>query len=147
MASFDNTPARTVLVGIALIALLTVAAWLVVGKYGVFVPIVLVPMWRFSRALAPRGDLAAQGWSGRRFKNYWVYEEQLGRDRPSISLRLELDGQDHYILVVPSEEQWRNTMPMWAVERRDEILERVLQAWAPEDVRWPPGEAPMDVRP
>jgi hypothetical protein len=147
MASSDNTPARTVLAGVALIALLTAAAWAAVGKYAVFVPIALIPMWRFSRALGPRGDLAAQGWSGRRFKNYWVYEEQLGRDRPSISLRLELADRDRYVLVVPSEQQWRDTMPMWAVERRDEILERVLQAWAPEDVRWPAGEAPLDVRP
>jgi hypothetical protein len=147
MPSFDNHPARTMLAGIVLIAVLTVVAWFAVGKWAVFVPIVLIPMWRFSRALAPRGDLAAQGWSGRRFKNYWVYEEQLGQDRPSLSIRLALADGDRYVLVVPSREEWERTMPLWAVGRRDDILERVLQSWAPEDVRWPPGEAPLDVRP
>ncbi|HEX4510383.1 MAG TPA: hypothetical protein VH328_09900, partial [Burkholderiaceae bacterium] len=103
MPSLDNSPARTTLAGIALIALLTVVAWLAVGKWAVFVPIVLVPAWRFSRSLAPQSDLAAQGWSGRRFKNYWVYEEQIGQDRPSLSIKLELEGNDRYVLVVPSE--------------------------------------------
>ena len=146
MASLDNQPARTMLAGIALIALLTGLAWMAAGKWAVFVPIVLIPMWRFSRALGPRGDLAAQGWAGRRFKNYWVYEEQQGRERPSLSLRLERAGSDRYVLVVPPADEWKRTMPLWAVDRRDEILERVLQAWAPEDVRWPAGEAPVDAR-
>ena len=146
MASVDNHPARTVLVGVALIAALTALAWLAFGKWAVFVPIVLVPMWRFSRALGPRSDLSSQGFSGRRYKNYWVYEEQQGADRPSLSIRLEAVDGDRYMLVVPSQEEWRRSMPLWAMDRREEILQRVLQSWAPEDVRWPEGEGPGAAR-
>jgi hypothetical protein len=133
---------RPVLQGIALLAILaalTAIAYVAAGKYAVFVPIAGVPLWLLFRGASPRAQLAAKGWNGRRFKNYWVYEEVQGRDRLSLSIRLRLDG-DRYILVVPGDAEWRRDMPLWAAERRAEIIGRVTESWAPEDVEWPPGE-------
>jgi hypothetical protein len=138
----DNHPARQAIAVILAIAALTVIAWFAAGKWAVLVPVVLIPLWRLGRSAGTRAGLAAKGYSGRRFKNYWVYEEQQGRDRPSLSLKLQFEEPDRYILVVPPEAVWRRTMPLWAAGRRKEIIDRVTQSWAPEDVRWPPGEGP-----
>jgi hypothetical protein len=151
MPSSDNRPARLTLLVVAAIAALTVIAWFAAGKWAVFVPFAGILLWRLGRATGTRAGLAAKGWSGRRFKNYWVYEEQQGKERPSLSLKLEFEEPDRYILVVPGEAEWRRTMPLWAAARRDEIMERVTQSWAPEDVRWPAVEqkrkAPRQSRP
>jgi hypothetical protein len=147
MAAADNHPARQAILVVAAIAALTLIAWFAAGRWAVFVPIVLIPLWRLGRTARSRGTLATQGFSGRRFKNYWVYEEQQGKDRPSLSLKLEFHEPDRYVLVVPTEAEWRRTMPLWAAGRRDEIMQRVTQSWEPGDVRWPPGEAKPRPRP
>jgi hypothetical protein len=141
MPDADNRPARQAVAVILAITALTVIAWFAAGKWAVLVPIVCIPLWRLGRSAGTRASIAAKGWSGRRFKNYWVYEEQQGKDRPSLSLKLEFEEPDRYILVVPGEAEWRRTMPLWAAARRDEIMERVTQSWAPEDVRWPAVES------
>jgi hypothetical protein len=146
MPSTDNRPARQTLLVLAAIAAATFVAYLTAGKWAAVVPLVLVPAWRLARRAGTRGAIATQGWSGRRFKNYWVYEEQQGADRPSLSLRLEFHEPDRYVLVIPGAAEWRRTMPLWAAGRRDEIIARVATAWAPEDVRWPAGEGPADAR-
>ncbi len=142
MSSPDNRPTQLFLVGFALIAAATVVAAVLFGKWAVIVPIVLIPAWRFSRTLEVRGQIAAKGWSGRRFKDYWVYEEIQGRDKPSISIKLHREGADRLVFVVPDEAEWQRTMPLWAQSRRREIVDRILTAWSAADVRWPPGEGP-----
>jgi hypothetical protein len=136
----DNRPALQAVAFVAILAALTVVAWFAAGRWAVFVPIVGVPLWFLARRAGTRATLASQGWSGRRFKNYWVYEEQQGKDRLSLSIRLRFVEPDRYVLVVPSAAEWRRTMPRWAVDRRAEILERVRESWAPDDVEWPPEE-------
>jgi len=138
--SADNRPALQALVVVALLAALTAIVFVAAGKWCVLVPIVGIPLWLLGRRVGRSATLAAQGWSGRRFKNYWVYEEQQGRDRLSLSIRLRFEEPDRYILVVPTEKEWRRTMALWAIDRRAEILGRVTQSWAPEDVEWPPEE-------
>jgi hypothetical protein len=149
--SADNRPARLTIAVILAIAALTVIAWFAAGKWAVLVPVVCIPLWRIARASGTRASLATRGWSGRRFKNYWVYEERQGKDRLSLSLKLDFEEPDRYILLVPGETEWRRTMPLWAAGRRDEILERVMESWAPADVRWPAAEqehqAPRQSRP
>jgi hypothetical protein len=142
MSRRDNRPVQQMLIVVAVIFGATIAAIFAFGKWAVVVPIVLIPAWRFSRNLDTVGQLSQQGWSGRRFKDYWVYEEKQGKDKPSLSLKLQRGDDDRYVLVVPDAETWRRTMPGWAVERRREIVERIASAFPPEDVRWPAGEAP-----
>ena len=138
--SVANRPLLQSVIAIAILAALTAAAWVAVGKWCVFVPIAGLPLWFLLRRAGRGATFAVQGWGGRRFKNYWVYEEQQGKDRLSLSLKLRLVGNDRYVLVVPPADEWRRTVPLWAVDRRAEILGRVTQSWAPEDVEWPPGE-------
>ena len=136
----DNRPFLQATAAIALIAALTAIAYVAAGKWCVVVPLVGIPVWLLLRRARTRATLEVQGWNGRRFKNYWVYEERQGRDRLSLSLKLRLEKPDRYILVVPSAAEWRRTMPLWAVDRRAEILARVTKSWAAEDVEWPPEE-------
>ena len=145
MSRRDNRPVQQAVIVIAVIFGATIAAIFAFGKWAVFVPIVLIPAWRFSRSLDSVGQLAQQGWSGRRFKDYWVYEEKQGKDKPSLSLKLRRDDDDRYLFVVPDEATWQRTMPQWALGRRREIVERIASAFPPEDVRWPAGEAPPPV--
>ena len=142
MSRRDNRPARQMAIVVAVILGATIAAIFAFGKWAVLVPIVLIPAWRFSRRLDPVGQIAQQGWSGRRFKDYWVYEEKQGRHKPSLSLKLQREDDDRYVLVVPDEAAWQRDLPQWAQGRRREIVERIATAFPPEDVRWPAGEAP-----
>ena len=135
-----NRPFLQSAIIVIILAALTAIAYVAVGKYCVFVPIAGIPLWLALRGARRRVTLAAQGWRGRRYDNYWVYEEQQGKDRPSLSIKLRFEKPDRYILVVPSASEWRRTMPLWAAERRAEIMARVTESWAPEDVEWPPGE-------
>jgi hypothetical protein len=135
-----NRPILQSAIWIAILAALTAIAYVAAGKYCVFVPIVGIPLWLTLRRAGRRVTLAAQGWSGRRVGNAWVYEEQQGKDRPSLTLKLRLENPDRYVLLVPTAADWRRTMPLWAAERRAEILARVTASWAPEDVEWPPEE-------
>jgi hypothetical protein len=143
MPRADNHPAQQMVIVIAVILGATIAAAFAFGKWAVFVPVVLIPAWRFSRALEVGGERATRGWSGRRFKDYWVYEEAAGKDRPSLSLKLARESDDRYVLPVPDADTWRRTMPLWAADRRREIVARIVADWAPEDVRWPAGETPI----
>jgi len=145
MTRRDNRPAQQMVIVIAVIFGATIAALLAFGKWAVLVPIVLIPAWRFSRNLDSTGQLAQQGWSGRRFKDYWVYEEKQGKDKPSLSLKLQRGDDDRYVLVVPDEATWQRTVPQWALGRRREILERIASAFPREDVRWPAGETPPPI--
>lgn len=148
MPRTDNRPAQQAIIVVAVIFGATVAAAFAFGKWAVFVPVVLVPAWRFSRSLGVAGQIVQKGWSGWRFKDYWVYEEKQGKDKPSLSIKLHREGDDdHFVLVVPTDAEWRRSMPLWAVDRRLEIMGRVTSAWAPEDVRWPEGEAPPEPEP
>ena len=142
MPDLDKRPARQALLVILGIAALTAIAWLAKGKWAVLVPIVCIPLWFLARRTGKRASLATQGYSGRRFKNYWVYEEQQGSDLLSLSLKLRFEEPDRYLLVVPTADEWRRTVPKWALGRRDEIVARVAQSWAAEDVEWPEGERP-----
>jgi len=143
MPRADNHPFQQTVIVTAVILGATIAAAFAFGKWAVFVPIVLIPAWRFSRALVVGGERATRGWSGRRFKDYWVYEEVDGDDRPSLSLKLAREGDDGYVLPIPDDATWRHAMPLWAAERRREIVARIVADWAAEDVRWPAGEAPI----
>ncbi|HEY9026424.1 MAG TPA: hypothetical protein VIP05_19160, partial [Burkholderiaceae bacterium] len=144
MPAPDNRPVQQMIVVVAVIFGATLAAAFAFGKWAVLVPLVLIPAWRFSRSLEVTGQIVQQGWSGRRFKDYWVYEEKQGKDKPSLSFKLEraADDDDRFLFVVPDEASWRRTMPEWALARRREIVARVASAFPAEDVRWPPGEAP-----
>ncbi len=142
MSNVDNRPVQQVLIVVAVIFGATIAAAFAFGKWAVVVPLVLIPAWRFSRSLDVAGQIAQQGWSGRRFKDYWVYEEKQGKDKPSLSFKLQRAADDRYVLHVPDAAEWRRTMPLWAVGRRPEIVARIASAWAPEDLAWPPGETP-----
>ncbi len=143
MSRRDNRPVQQMVIVVAVIFGATIAAIFAFGKWAVVVPIVLIPAWRFSRSLDSVGQLAQQGWSGRRFKDYWVYEEKQGKDKPSLSLKLQR-ADDRYLLVVPDEASWQRTMPHWALGRRREIMARVASAFPDEDVQWPAGEAAPD---
>ena len=50
---------------------------------------------------------------------------------PSGTLQLSFEmGMPRDIVFVPTEESWKETMPDWARSRRDEIIERVCNAFS-----------------
>lgn len=72
------------------------------------------------RELVQRGYTA-----GRRVGTAWVYEELHHGEILGIELPLEYAGRGEYDIRVPGEKTWRNTMPAWARDRREEIVGRL----------------------
>ena len=75
--------------------------------------------------------------SGSRKGNVWVYEERLGKETQSLSLRVENTEPGHYELFVPNDTAWRASVPIWAQDRRKEIVQRISERWKPVDFHLP----------
>ena len=75
--------------------------------------------------------------SGRRLKKHWVYEEMQGRDAVALILPVVRTGYGRVELFIPTDSEWRATVPSWAWERRSEIAARIAEAWKPTDFHLP----------
>jgi len=63
--------------------------------------------------------------AGRQVRDRWVYEEVAGAEVRTLDLKMKPFEPGRYILVLPSEANWRSVVPEWARERRNEILARI----------------------
>jgi hypothetical protein len=75
--------------------------------------------------------------SGRRLNEHWVYEEMQGRDAVALILPVVRTGHGRVELFIPTDSEWRATVPSWAWERRSEIAARIAEAWKPTDFHLP----------
>ena len=74
----------------------------------------------------PDRVLLRQGWfAGRRTGNHWAYDELHDGVIESIELPLDYVGRGEYDIHVPGQQDWLATMPPWARDRREEIVERL----------------------
>jgi hypothetical protein len=82
------------------------------------------------RATARNRALTRRGFhTGRRVGSHWAYEELHDGAVVAIELPLEYVGRGGYDIHIPSEHDWRATMPPWARDRREEIVGRLQQVF------------------
>ncbi len=54
-----------------------------------------------------------------------------------LKIKLENTEPGHWELFVPTETEWRATVPVWAVDRREEIIQRIAPYFKNTDVHYP----------
>ena len=119
--------------------LLSGAFWCIAGTVGLVnlgrstSPWILWPiffLWLFStvyRSVIRSMRLDKKGYfSGRRLNEHWIYEEIQGCD--VLALILPVTRIGHRVeLFIPTDSEWRATVPYWARERRTEIAWRIAE--------------------
>ena len=74
--------------------------------------------------------LRTMGYYSRRFRDaQLIYEEHNGAEIRSLVLNLEPTEPGHYVLFIPEESVWSQSVPEWAVGRRSEISKRIAETW------------------
>ena len=102
----------------------------------------------FWRATVRKRELAWRGYyTGRRVGTHWVYDELQDGVIESIDLPLDYAGRGEYEIHVPGPQDWRNVMPAWARERREEIVERLATVFRRSQMHFEPdgAQSPPDV--
>jgi hypothetical protein len=81
---------------------------------------------RFWNGTRRKRELLRRGYfAGQRAGAQWIYEELHQGEVLAIEFTLEYAGRGGYDIHIPGELAWRETMPAWARERREEIVERL----------------------
>jgi hypothetical protein len=75
--------------------------------------------------------------SGRRLNEYWIYEEMQGNSVAALMLPVANTEAGHWELFIPTDSEWRATVPSWAWERRAEIAARIAEGWKLKDIHLP----------
>jgi hypothetical protein len=65
--------------------------------------------------------------------DYWVYEERQGSEIRSLAVGIVNTEPGHWEIFMPSELDWNETMPEWALGGRTEIGQRIAEGWSAED--------------
>lgn len=128
-AAFRATVIASTLCGVLVMAgaCLMIARGMLVDGLLVGAAAVLLLRW-YWRATERKRALVRRGFHpGRRDGAHWNYEELHHGAIVWLELPLEYVGRGEYEIHIPSERDWAATMPEWARERRDVIVER-LQA-------------------
>ncbi|MFT5490232.1 MAG: hypothetical protein ACI8V5_000577 [Limisphaerales bacterium] len=63
------------------------------------------------------------------------YEENRDGKIDLLKIPVESIGTGWFVVVIPTRDQWNETMPEWAEDRRDEICKRVIAVMPRERVR------------
>ena len=127
----DKSFRLLVIAAIAVAALLYAGAMFLVLQgeavvAAVFATITFFLFRMFWRATQRKRVLLRQGWfAGRRTGNHWAYDELHDGMIESIELPLDYVGRGEYDIHVPGQQDWPATMPPWARDRREEIVERL----------------------
>ena len=85
--------------------------------------------WRIRRAIDLRRKGYFSGHSEERpeFRRVWIYEEVQGSDVLTLQMDLEHIEPGRWELLVPTQPKWEATVPVWAKDRRDEIVGRIAE--------------------
>lgn len=75
--------------------------------------------------------------SGRRSNENWIYEEMQGYHVVALVLPIANTEPGHWEMFIPTDAEWRATVPSWARERRSEIAARIAEGWKPKDFHLP----------
>jgi hypothetical protein len=102
----------------------------------------------FWRATLRKRELSRRGYfTGQRVGTHWVYDELQDGVIESIELLLDYAGRGEYDIHIPGPQDWRNLMPAWARDRREEIIERLATVFKRSQMHFEPDSAqsPPDV--
>jgi len=144
-ASFRIQLYSTLLCGLLVVAgalvLVSRGRWIDGLMLGGAVTLLLRWYWR---ATARNRALTRDGFhAGRRVGSQWAYEELHDGVVVSIELPLEYVGRGDYDIHIPSEHDWRATMPPSARERRAEIVERLHRVFKRSQIHFDADAPPV----
>jgi hypothetical protein len=96
----------------------------------------------FWRSTLRKRELLRRGYYiGRRVGTHWVYDELQDGLIESLEFPLEYIGRGEYDIHIPGQQDWRNGMPPWARERRDEIVDKLATVFKRSQIHFEPDSA------
>jgi hypothetical protein len=136
---------RVAVLAITLCGALAIAAALVVMARGrafegflIVLSALLLLRWYWRATVRTRALARRRFFVGQRVGTHWVYEELHGGIVVSLELPLDYLGRGEYEIHVPSDRAWRATMPDWARDRRDQIVERLGRVFKRSQIHFDP---------
>ncbi len=139
---FDRDSVQLCVGAFTLIAI-AIGLVLIVGLAAIIVPLgigfAFAMEWRIARmrSFKRNGYFSGRRRGGPGHSRVWVYEELRDSGLETLTLELENTEPGRWELFVPSDADWRGTVPDWAENRRGEIIDRISAAFKPEDLKLP----------
>jgi hypothetical protein len=138
MEKFYNRSPWNLIIGLSVLVMILVGIALLTSLWILLVPIVLVVLPQLKFRLTRVIQLRRKGYfSGRRVRENWIYEELQGSKCISLILNVEYTEPGHHEIFIPNQTEWRESVPAWAQDRRDEIAKRIAEAWDTNDFHYP----------
>ena len=123
-----NAVAGVVLIVTILLGLARISLWVPFA----LVALVAVPVLRIWGARFVQ--LRRKGYFGGRLsRGKWLYEETSDGGVRSLSLPVEYTEPGRHEIFIPSDDEWRASVPEWASARRLEIAHRIAERWKAVD--------------
>lgn len=134
--------ALIILVVIGLLAVGTAFLYSVSLLFNPLLLLIVVPAWVIytvsKQYFKRRISLNRLGYfGGGREQEACVYEEFVNGKLLKLKIKLENTEPGHWELFVPTESEWRLNVPEWAMDRRDEIIERIRPYFKSTDIHLP----------
>ncbi len=130
-----------ILVVLGIIGIISVVAYAVSLVFNPLFLLLILPAWilysMIEQNMKRRYNLKRYGYFGGGFeKGACKYEEyNMGKLR-EFKLKLENTAPGHWELFVLTESEWRSIVPDWAMNRRIEIIERIIPYFKSTDVHF-----------
>jgi hypothetical protein len=139
MTPFYNRDPWNSAIGFGVVAALLCGLAVTIGPQvvaGIFVGIfALIATSLLRQRLIRSRDLHQKGYfGGRQVRGAWVYEERDGSEVRSLILEMSNTGPGHYELFLPSPSAWRASVPGWAQDRQQEIVQRIAERLKSRDI-------------
>src|SRR5262245_14289140 len=135
MAPFYNRAPWNLVIGVGYVAVLlygvavATSPWVVAGIFG------LIAISLLRQRFIRWSDLRHKSYfGGRRVRDTWVYEEREGPDRRALVLEMRNTEPGHFKLFLPSQSEWRTSVPAWAQDRQEEIVRRIAERLDSADI-------------
>jgi hypothetical protein len=139
VTELDDSPRLMVarLVGFVLLVLLLLVAFLLLLPWSVVALVGWIAASYLYGRLIRRWDLRRKGYfGGRRVNSTWLYEEVSDNTIRQLALAMISTEPGHTELFVPDDDAWRDAVPVWARDRRREIVHRIAERLKKSDLHW-----------
>lgn len=130
---------------VGVLAFLTIGGAILYAVSLLFHPLwllLIIPLWILyaviKKSIMRTFSLRRYGYFGGGYSHgASIYEEYIRGKLMQLKIKLGNTEPGHWELFVPTETEWRSTMPAWAVERREEIIQRIAPHFKNTDVHYP----------
>jgi hypothetical protein len=131
-APFYNRSPWNLVIGVGILVTLLYA---IGGPWAIAGSVALIGAFNVTARITRWRDLRQKGYfGGRQVRDTWVYEERDGTSLRALTLTMGNTEPGHWELFLPSQAEWRTSVPGWAQDRQQEIVRRIGERLKSRDI-------------